>query len=64
MASNELDYEAESKEKAKAKAEQKKPAEESESNYDDEYDDTLPEEEEKKVEVDAVSCASLEQARV
>lgn len=62
VASNEIDYEAEAK--PKTKVEHKKPAEESESNYDDEYDDTLPEEDDTKVGVDAVSFASLEQADV
>lgn len=59
VASNEIENESEAKQKTKV--EQKKPAEESESNYDDEYDDILPEEEEPKA---AVSFASLEQAGV
>lgn len=62
VASNEIDYEAEAKQKTKV--DRKKPDEESESNYDDEYDDILPEEVENKVVADPVSFASLEQAKV
>lgn len=37
------------------KNERKKPDEESESNYDDEYDDTLPEEDVNSIDVESVS---------
>lgn len=55
-ASNEIEYE--SVPQNKPKSEKKKPTEESESNYDDEYDDTLPDENANSVDVESVSLLS------